>query len=118
MELYDRDPVLRNASVHQRKIQALINANRLQEIITGNDGFLPGSDDDAHDIVEPESFHHAEADEILPVVYPDPDRDPAVDDYHQSSDRDRTVHGRPGYDSVTAVPVVEMAKSSKANAFL
>ena len=118
MELYARDPVLRDASVHQRKIQALINANELQEIITENDGYLPGSDDDAPDIGEPESLLYAEADDILPVVYPDPDRDPAVDDYHSSSDRGRTVNARSRHDSATAIPVVEMAKSSKANAFL
>ena len=119
MDMYAGDPLLRNASVHQRKIQALIHANQLQEIIAENDGYLPGSDDnDAPDIGEPESSLYAETDEILPVIYPDPDRDPAMDDYHLSSDRGRTVHGRSGHDSSTAVPVVEMAKSSKANAFL
>ncbi len=119
MELYARDPVLRNASVYQRKIQALINANELHEIITENDGYLPGSDDDdSPDIGEPESSLCAEADDILPVVYPDPDRDPAMHDYHPNSDRGRTVHARSGPDSATAVPVVEMAKSSKVNDFL
>jgi hypothetical protein len=119
MELYARDPILRNASVHQRKIQALVHANQLQEVIAENDGYLPVSDDnDTPDIGEPESSLYTETDEILPVVYPDPDHDPAMDDYHLSSDRGRTVHGRSGHDSATAVPVVEMAKSSKANAFL
>lgn len=118
MELYARDPVLRDASVHQRKIQALINANELQEIITENDGYLPCSDDDAPDIGELDSSLYAEADDSLPVVYPDPDRDPAMDEYHPSSDRGRAVHARSGRDSATAVPAVEMAKSSKVNAFL
>ena len=118
MELYARDPVLRDASVHQRKMQALINAHELQEIITENAGYLPGSDGDAPDIGEPESSLCAEADDILPVVYPDPDRDPAMDDYHPNSDRGRTVHARSAHDSATAVPVVEMAKSSKLNTFL
>ena len=118
MELYARDPVLRNASAYQRKIQALINANELHEIITENDGYLPGSDDDSPDIDKPESSLCAEADEILPVVYPDPDRDPAMHDYHLSSDQGRTGHARSGLDSATAVPVVEMAKSSKVNDFL
>jgi len=118
MELYARDPVLRNASAYQRKIQALINANELHEIITENDGYLPGSDDDSPDIDKPESSLGAEADEILPVVYPDPDRDPAMHDYHLSSDQGRTGHARSGLDSATAVPVVEMAKSSKVNDFL
>ncbi len=118
MELYAHDPVLRDASVHQRKIQTLINAHELQEIITENAGYLPGSDDDAPDIGEPESSLYAETDDILPVVYPDPDRDPAMDDYHPNSDRGRTVHARSAHDSATAVPVVEMAKASKVNAFL
>ena len=119
MELYAHDPVLRDASVHQRKIQALINAHELQEIITENDGYLPGSnDDDVPDIGELKSSLCAEADDILPVVYPDPDRDPAMDDYHSNSDPGRTVHARSAHDSATAVPVVEMEKASKVNAFL
>jgi hypothetical protein len=39
-------------------------------------------------------------------------------DYHLSSDQGRTGHTRSGHDSATAVPVVEMAKSSKVNDFL
>lgn len=41
MDLYSENPLLMNASVHQRKLQALIHANDLQHIIAENAGYLP-----------------------------------------------------------------------------
>ena len=93
LDLYADDQRLRNASAYQRKILALIQANQLQEIIAENDGYLPGLDDNDSS----ESSLYAETDEILPVVYPDPDSNPTMDDYHLSSDHGRTVHGRSGH---------------------
>ena len=114
LDLYADDQRLSNASAYQRKILALIQANQLQEVIAENDGYLPGLDDNDSS----ESSHYAETDEILPVVYPDPDSNPTMDVYHLSSDHGRTVDGRSGHDPATAEPVVEVAKPPKENGYL
>lgn len=41
IDLYADNEYLKNASIHQKKIQALIHANGLQDVIAENDGNLP-----------------------------------------------------------------------------
>lgn len=41
IDLYADNEYLKNASIHQKKIQALIHANGLQDVIVENDGNLP-----------------------------------------------------------------------------
>jgi hypothetical protein len=44
INLYADDPRLKNASLQQRKIHALIHSNKLQAVIAENGGYLPGSE--------------------------------------------------------------------------
>jgi ABC-type multidrug transport system fused ATPase/permease subunit len=115
--LYADDARLKNASVVQRKLQALIHANKLHDVITENGGYLPTSNtmESARPMLD------AGNDGVLPEIYP-------VSDY---SDQDETGHNegtlqylvsndraRFDDDTETAEPVIETVISVKENTFL
>jgi hypothetical protein len=108
MDLYADDARLKNASVYQRKIQALIHSNKLQDIIAENDGYLPG----LNNILKP--AESAAADEVLPVIYPVPNSaaNPGLDHYDVIINQ-----GRSENDFLIAKPAVNATIATKDNSF-
>jgi hypothetical protein len=146
MDLYADDARLRNASVLQRKLQALIHSNQLLDIISENGGYLPGSNEVesvAPEFTEPvlagpvlaehvlsEPALDAVDDEVLPEIYTD-HSDPAADnndifttDANPDHDPGTTLipvsgdHARSYHDLANPEPIIETAISVKENTVL
>jgi hypothetical protein len=109
MDLYADEPKLKDASVLQRKIQALIYANKLQYVIAENAGYLPGSSN--NEAVKPAI--NVASSNIMPDPgpYPELDSEVALNDVIIKLDRSEHVVSKPE-------PAIEPVITAKQNAFL
>ena len=128
MDLYADDARLKNASVLQRKLQALIHSNQLQEVLADNGGYLPGSGATGSTLTSLAE----QDDEVLPEIYPDPDFSDTPDhfdtneigtdpDTEQDTDTERFAANddlaRSADDDATVALIMETV-SAKENSFL
>jgi len=117
MDLYADDARLKNASVLQRKLQALIHSNNLQDILTDNGGYLP-----TVNLTESAQSIRDEGDDgVLPEIYPVSFDSDQVDTGHNQGKVQYPAshyHARSEDDPATAESLVETAISAKENTFL
>jgi hypothetical protein len=116
MDLYATDARLKNASVVQRKLQALIHSNQLQDVIAENGGYLPGCNETGSaetGSAQPglaQFMRDTEDDEVLPEIYPGTD---VVDLVRADTD-----HAGSADDPFSAEPAIEKAAAGDENVLL
>jgi len=117
MDLYADDARLKNASALQRKLQALIHSNNLQDVFTDNGGYLPTVN--LMETAQP--IRDAGDDGVLPEIYPVPGDSDQVDTGHNRGAVQYPVshyHARSEDNLATAESLVKAAIPAKENTFL